>query len=154
MGARNYGIANPTFQSVAVILAVACAAFPITILIPADSNTWAAYISPTRPLSPSAFVVHRGSPGWIRVQGEEIAIVPSWFRAGSGAMRVRTHDSILGPSFSSVGALPIAPLMGSSSSRVPVPELTKTCGAPPTWQPAMAVDGGPELQRESAQHTI
>ncbi len=79
MGTGTYGISNPTFRSAAAILAIAYAAFLIIIFLRADSDTWAILIIPTLLLLPLAFVLHRGSLAWIRIQDEEIVIVPSWF---------------------------------------------------------------------------
>jgi len=79
VGTRTHGITNPTFRAVTVILVVVYAVFLLIIFLRAESDSWAILVVPTLPLLPLAYVLHRGSLTWLRVEKDEIEIIPSWF---------------------------------------------------------------------------
>ena len=78
MTTRAYGIANPTFRPVLVILALAYTAGLIAALLRSDLG-WFLYLLPTLLLVPWAYAFHRAGLAWIRISEHEIEIVPSWF---------------------------------------------------------------------------
>ena len=77
--AKSYGVSNPTFWPIAVLLAVAYATFLVIMLLRGSLDEWLILV-PTLPLLPLAYVLHRSSLSWIRIKNDEIEVVPSWFR--------------------------------------------------------------------------